>query len=39
MAIIFTNIVDFALGETFHFGSFTYIANKSGVLHRIADEG
>lgn len=39
MAIVFTNTVNFALGETFHIESITCIANKRGTLHCIVDVG
>jgi hypothetical protein len=37
MAIIFTDAVNFIVGEMFHFGSISSIADQSGTLHRIAD--
>jgi hypothetical protein len=39
MAIVFTNAFDFTSSETFHYESFTCIANKSRILHCIAGVG
>lgn len=39
MTITFSTATIFNAGEVFHFGTLSYITDRRGVLHRIADAG
>jgi hypothetical protein len=39
MDVVFSNVINFVLGDIFHFGSISYVADKSGTLHHVANVG
>jgi hypothetical protein len=39
MAITFSVAIIFNAGEVFHFRTFSFIADRKGILHRVMDTG